>query len=53
MLNLLVGKRTYILALAAVLTAFGGFLNGDLTLSQFIQDAIMGAGLGTLRAAVR
>jgi hypothetical protein len=53
MLDILAGKRTYILSIGAVLAAVGGFMTGEFTLAEAIQNAVLGAGLGTLRAAVR
>ena len=53
MMSILAGKRTYILATAAVLTSFANFLAGGLSLAQFLNEASMGAGLGTLRASIR
>lgn len=50
--NGLEGKKTYIVAAAVVLTALGAFLNGDLTLIQAVEQALVGMGIGTLRAGV-
>jgi hypothetical protein len=49
---MLEGKRTYILAFGAVVAAAVSFFTGDMTLAQAIQAALVGAGLGTLRAGV-
>jgi hypothetical protein len=52
MLNTLAGYRTYILAAGAVIAAIVSFLAGDSTLSEAINNGLMGAGLATLRAGV-
>jgi len=50
--TMLEGKRTYILAFGAVVAAAVSFFTGDMTLAQAINAALIGAGLGTLRAGV-
>jgi hypothetical protein len=52
MFTKLAGYRTYIIAAVAVITAIGSFLAGDVTLADAIQNALLGAGLATLRAGV-
>ena len=48
----LVGNRTYILAVGAVVAAAVAFLTGEMTLPEAVNAALIGAGLGTLRAGV-
>jgi hypothetical protein len=50
-MNWLEGKRTYIVAIGAVVAAAVGFATGEMTLADAINAALIGAGLGTLRAA--
>jgi hypothetical protein len=45
------GKRTYIVAFGAVVAAVVAFLNGDMTLAEAVNSALVGAGLAALRAA--
>lgn len=46
------GKRTYIIAFGAVVAAAVAFLTGEMTLAEAVNAALVGAGLGTLRAGV-
>lgn len=46
------GKKTYIAALAAVLSAAGGYLSGDLALAAAIQLAFTGILAATLRNGI-
>lgn len=48
----LTGYRTYIIAFAAVVAAASAFALGEMTLAEAINAALVGAGLGTLRAGV-
>lgn len=48
----LTGNRTYILAFGAVVAAAVAFATGDMTLAEAVNAALVGAGLGTLRAGV-
>jgi hypothetical protein len=51
-IEFLKGKKTYIIAAGAILTALGGYLDGKLD-GMALALAVMGAlGLGTLRAGV-
>jgi hypothetical protein len=50
-MNALTGYRTYIIAIGAVVAAAVAFLTGEMDLSQAVNAALLGAGLGTLRAA--
>lgn len=51
-MNTLIGYRTYIIAVGAVVGAAVAFLTGEATLVEAVQTAIIGAGFGTLRAGV-
>lgn len=51
-LELLQGKKSYIIAAAIILTALGAFLNGDVTLVQAIETVLAGLGLASLRAGI-
>jgi hypothetical protein len=44
-------KKTYIIAVSAVVAAAAAFLLGEMTLAEAINAALIGAGLGTLRMA--
>jgi hypothetical protein len=46
------GKRTYIIAVGAVVSAIVAFLTGEMTLSEAVNAGLVGAGLATLRAGV-
>jgi hypothetical protein len=48
----LVGNRTYILAVGAVIAAAVAFMTGEMTLAEAVNAALVGAGLGALRAGV-
>lgn len=48
----LAGKRTYILAFGVVVAAAVAFATGEMTLAEAINSALVGAGIGTLRAGV-
>ena len=50
----LAGKRTYIIGIILIIQALGGYVLGDLSLSQLIDklpEILGGMGLMTLRAA--
>lgn len=49
---MLKGKKTYLVAVGAVLLAVGGYLHGDLTWAQAIDTFITGGGLASLRSAL-
>lgn len=49
---MLAGKKTYIVAAVAVITALGAFLTGDATLAEALNQALLGAGLATLRIGI-
>ena len=51
-LEWLKGKKTYIVAAALVLTALSGFVTGDVTLAQAVDQALTGLGLGAVRAGI-
>lgn len=53
MLDFLKGKKTYILAAGASLTAIGGYLSGIITLPDLLQSLFIASGFGTLRAGVK
>jgi len=48
---MLQGKKTYIVAVGAVVAAVVAFMTGDATLAEAVNSALIGAGLATLRAA--
>ena len=48
-----IGKRTYIVAVGVVAIAVGGFLAGDLSLQEAINQGLVGLGLATLRMGVK
>ena len=48
----LAGKRTYILAVGAVVAAAVAFMTGEMTLAEAVNAGLVGAGLGALRAGV-
>lgn len=50
-LKMLEGKRTYIVALGAVVAALVGYLAGEMTVAEAVNAALIGSGLATLRAA--
>ena len=50
-MQFLEGKKTYIAAIAIVLSAIGGFLAGDLSLGQAVTTVLEGLGFAALRAA--
>ena len=45
------GKKTYLVAIGAVVAAVVAYLTGDLTLAEAINQGLIGAGLATLRMA--
>ena len=51
-MKFLQGKKTYLVALGAILTAVGGFLQGDYTAAEAIQQGVMALGMGTLRMGI-
>ena len=52
MLNILPGKKTYIVAVAAVAYAIGAYLTGNMALADAVQYLFMGAGATTIRNAI-
>ena len=46
------GKKTYIVAIGAVVAVAVSFLNGDLTVGEAVQATLGALGLATLRAGV-
>jgi len=48
---MLEGKRTYIVAIGAVVAAVVAFLTGEMTVAEAVNSALIGTGLATLRAA--
>lgn len=46
------GKKTYIVAIGAALTAIGGFMTGQINLVELIAGLFGATGLGTLRAGI-
>lgn len=51
-MNLLQGKKTYIVAASVVVSAIFSFLTGAVDLQTAIVTALQGVGLATLRAGV-
>lgn len=52
-MHALEGYRTYIVAFGAVVAAGVAFATGEMTAAEAVNAALMGAGLGTLRAGVK
>ena len=50
---MLEGKRTYIIAIGAISAALISFLLGEMTLAEAVNAALLGAGLGTVRASIK
>ena len=48
---MLEGKKTYIVAVGAVVAAVVAFLTGEMSLGEAVNSAFIGAGLATLRMA--
>ena len=46
------GKKTYFVALGVIVASAVGFAAGDMSLQEAINSALVGLGLGTLRAGV-
>ena len=51
-MSILDGKKTYALALAAILAAIAGYLTGDLTAVQAVEAAWAGGVAATLRHGI-
>ena len=47
------GKKTYLVAASAILTALVGYAEGAITLVQFIEAVFASIGLGTVRHAIK
>jgi hypothetical protein len=52
LIEFLRGKKTYIIAAGAILTALGAYLNGTLSGPECVLAVLGACGLGTLRAGV-
>ena len=52
MFQALQGKRTYIVAVGAIVSAIVSFLTGEMTLGEAVNAGLVGAGLAALRAGV-
>jgi hypothetical protein len=50
---MLTGYRTYIVAIGAIAAAAISFMMGDADLATAINNALLGAGLATLRLATK
>ena len=50
---MLEGKRTYIVAVGAIVAAIVSFMAGDADLATAVNNALLGAGLATLRLATK
>ncbi len=46
------GKKTYLVAAAAIITAVVGYSDGTLDLIQLIEAVFVAVGFGTLRAGI-
>jgi len=51
-INMLEGKKTYIVAVGAIVAAVVSFLTGEMTLGEAVNSGFIGAGLATLRMGV-
>ena len=51
-MNVLSGKKTYLVALGIILVAIGNFLVGDATLVEAVNQILLGLGLGALRLGI-
>lgn len=51
--DILSGKKTYIVAVGAIVAAIVAFLTGEMTLAEAVNSGLLGAGLGTLRMATK
>jgi hypothetical protein len=51
-LDFLKGKKTYIIVAIIALQALSSYLDGSINLAEAINQVLLGAGLGTLRAGV-
>lgn len=47
------GKKTYILAIGAVLASVGAFFNGDMLMGEMINNVWLAVGAMTLRKGVK
>jgi hypothetical protein len=52
MLQWFEGKKTYVVAVAVIVGAAAQFVTGEMSLGEAINAALVGLGLGTLRAGV-
>ena len=52
-MEFLSGYKTYIVAVGVVVAAVVAFVNGDVDLAGAINQALVGLGLGTLRAGMK
>ena len=52
MLNILPGKKTYIIAVGAVAYAQGAWLTGNMDMASMINYLFMGAGAMAIRKAI-
>jgi hypothetical protein len=46
---MLEGKKTYIVAVGAIVAAVVSFLTGEMTLGEAVNSGFIGAGLATIR----
>lgn len=51
-IDFLKGKKTYIIVAIIALQALSAYLDGSLSMAEAINQVLLGAGLGTLRAGV-
>ena len=51
-LNWLKGKKTYLIALAAIIGAIAAYANGDMTLLQMAEAIFIACGGASLRAGI-
>lgn len=50
---MLEGKKTYIVAFGAVVAAVVSYLTGEMTLGEAVNSGLIGAGLATMRIAIK
>ncbi len=51
-INIMNGKKTYTVMIAGLMTAVGGFMSGDMSLTQALVLALNSLGLGALRHGI-
>ncbi len=51
-LNWFPGRKTYILAAAAIFTATGAFLSGDMAMGAYVEAMFGALGIATIRKGI-